>query len=98
VVIADWNDVDAAVEVAVKKAEVALDGPPRRSQGRTVYPLRTVRDEPGELTVERSEGDLITVSAKLGRFGEDKDREARLVGAVTRRLKDLRGVEHAPIK
>jgi len=98
VLMADWDDVDAAVEVSVKKAEVALDGPPRRSPGRTVYRLRTVSDEPGELSVERGEGGLVTVSAKIGRFGEDKDREARLVSAVARRLKDLRGKDHAPLK
>lgn len=97
-VLADWNDVDAAVEVAVKKAEVALDGPARREARRVVYRIRTVSDEPGELVVERSDGDVLTVSASIGRFGEGKEQEARLVGAVVRRLKQLRGVEHAAVR
>lgn len=97
-VLADWDDVDAAVEVAVKSAEVALDGPPRRSRSRMVYSLRTVSDEPGELVVERAGGEVLTVSATIGRFGGDKEREARLVGAVVRRLKQLRGKEWAPVE
>jgi hypothetical protein len=97
VVVADWDDVDAAVEVAVKRSEVGLAGPARREEGRVVFPIRTISDEAGELVVTRGEGDRVTVEASIGRFG-DAAWESRVVGAVARRLRELGGVEWAPVK
>ena len=104
VVLGDWDDIDAAVIVAARETEMAVE---RQAAGRdenrwTRFYLRTSTDEPVELTMTRLERgprglENIEARAKVGRF-ENAKREAQLIEAVRRRVKDLAGVEHAPVR
>lgn len=105
---ADWDDVDAALDVGLLDAECAIvsDTRPRRGvRYHTVtYTLRTIQGEPGTVTFSRSaEGpadprgpEPITAQASIGRY-RDADRERRLLASVARRLEALAGVDWAPI-
>lgn len=102
---ADWDDVDAAVGVAVGAAEAAVTGARTNGPDERVYYLRTVADEPGILVVSRSPEPAgaagsapsnITLRTSIGRFG-NPDRERRLLEAVARRLTDLRGRQYSPL-
>ena len=103
-VLADWDDLNAAMAVAAERTEMAVvrasdptgDGLTRR------FELRTVAAETVEVIVTRSEADTdqpqaIVVRAKVGRFG-DPEREAALLGALRRRLEQLRGVDFSPVR
>jgi hypothetical protein len=99
---ADWDDVDASVEVALHQVQMALDHEEHDEQDlvRTFY-LLTPTDEPATLTVRRDKvildgAQTITLDAHVGRFG-DKTRENQLIRAVRYRLKCLVGVTHAPV-
>ncbi len=98
-VLADWDDADAAVEVAAKKVEMGLLRSEALNSGRR-YHLRTVGDEPVELDLQPADGTdprLVRIEARVGRFGDPR-REGQLAAAVARRLTQLRGVEHAPVR
>jgi len=97
----DWSDVEAAVDVSVTRAEVAVTSTafePSRMQ----FGLVTATDEVGELVVLREdasgngEGVPIRLEVHIGRFG-DAPRELRLLEAVAKRLEQLRGRDVAPI-
>ncbi len=102
--LADWDDLDAAMDVAAQRNEMAVlrasdptgDGLIRR------FELRTVAAEPVEVTVTRPEAGSgqpqpIIARAKVGRFG-DPEREAALLAALRRRLEQLRGVDVSPVR
>jgi hypothetical protein len=100
-VVADWDDVDAAVEVALHHVQMAKDHEevsPDELERR--YYLVTITDEPALLTLRRKDIEdgpqMIMLEASVGRFG-DPGREAGLVRAVRHRLKALAGVTHAPV-
>lgn len=99
-VVADWGDVDAAVELAVRRVEMGLLEGHSTPEGRR-YSIRTEGDEPVELTVRRLDAGAadpqpLRIEARVGRFGNPQ-REGQLAGAVARRLSQLRGVDHAPV-
>jgi hypothetical protein len=100
---ADWNDVASAVGVGLGQVGIAPVRVDRSDPSRAVYTLRTARDEPGELTLERlaepaaADPVAIAITCSIGRFG-DPTREADVIQSVARRLEQLRGVEIAPIK
>lgn len=98
-VVADWEDVDAAVELAVRRVEMGLVKG-RSTPEERIYSIRTEGDEPVELRVRRldmnaTDPQPLRIEARVGRFGNEK-REGQLAGAVVRRLTQLRGVDHAP--
>jgi hypothetical protein len=100
-VVADWNDVDAAVEVALHQVQMAMDHTEASSDElEKRFPLWTVTDEPATLTIRREaigqESQRLTLEASVGRFG-DPARESRLIHAVRHRLKSLAGKTHAPV-
>lgn len=99
---ADWDDADASVKVALGQVGIASVGVDRSPQ-RLDYRLRTPRDEPGSLTLERVDPTdtvdpvEIRVTSSIGRFG-DPERERELIERVAARLDQLRGVEVAPVR
>lgn len=102
-VVADWNDVEAAVLAATGRVEMAFVSQ-AEAPGRHVFELRTIRDEPAELVFTCELGALpegeripIRIWCSVGRFG-DSGREAQVLRAVAKRLGDLAGVDFAPIR
>lgn len=102
-VVADWDDVQAAVTVALNRTElvkVSAQGPTADS---FEVRLRSSLDEPGLLTVRRAappgqpDPVPITLTARVGRFG-DPPRERQFLDLIVRRLGQLRGVETAPLE
>ena len=98
---ADWDDADAAVEVALHHVQMAKDHEelsPDELERR--YYLWTITDEPAQLTLRRKTIENgpqpIMMEASVGRFG-DPGREAGLIRAVRHRLRALSGVTHAPV-
>lgn len=110
-VVADWNDIDAAVDVACGKCEMARvravesasDGWERRE-----IEIITAGDEPVLLTAKRHARaqvddernmppERIELEVLVGRFG-DAAKERQFMGWVTRRLEQLAGVDTAPIR
>lgn len=91
----DWADLDAAVEVALESAEVAVIGS-GHTPDRATYQLVSLEGRPGELVIARGESGRLTLSARIGRFG-DPARERRLLDAVAGRLARLGGVDIAPL-
>lgn len=94
--LGDWNDVEAAAEVAVRIIEAVVERV-EVLPGRTTFELVTATDEPGALVAERGVGDQIGLSARVGRFG-DRRREERLLEAMRARLAQLHGVNTAPLR
>jgi hypothetical protein len=103
---ADENDIDAAVEVAVGRHEMAVVKMIRYPRDPHVvrrYELRTVTDEPVWLEVRRAgissrnEPVELELRASVSAFGDAK-REKALLESVTRRLNQLAGVRVAPIR
>lgn len=104
ILTADWNDLDAAADVAAGRAQLAILRATSPDPCTRRYELTSVRGEPGALTVTRphpcdtpGESIPLTIEATLGRFG-DPPRERTLLNAFTSRLADLHGVEFAPIR
>ncbi|MBC7773458.1 MAG: hypothetical protein H7210_13255 [Pyrinomonadaceae bacterium] len=102
--VADWNDVDAAVQHAASVSEMAFVGAGTNDAGQRVCELRTIREETAWIIIERSvEGDpagesiRLTLQAKVGRFG-NAEREALLLSSVRARLRKLHGVATSEIK
>jgi hypothetical protein len=101
--LADWDDVRASVGAALGGSElvlVRLDAP---EPDRLVYTLRTSRDEPASLTVQRLDPPgapdpvRLALTCSVGRFG-DAAREREFLLLVAERLEQLKGVEVAPIR
>ncbi len=99
----DWNDIDAAVLVGASRAEMAIvEAKGKPESDRREYVLTTARDEPALLVVVRERavesGGVVRVrlEATVGRFG-DSARERTLMEAVAARLKELAGVDYAPL-
>jgi hypothetical protein len=100
-VVADWNDTDPAVEVALHQVQMALVHKTREEGDlERRYELLTHTDESAVLILRRDRPTIqlqtITLEAHVGRFG-DADREDRLVRSVRHRLRSLAGVDHAPV-
>jgi hypothetical protein len=110
--IGDWNDLDAALELAAPSVELALEHAesPAEFRGRTqrVWTLRGIRDETATVTATAGEsGDdrslqragtiPITLSASIGNLG-DSTRERTLLNTMKQRLGKLAGVDFAPLR
>lgn len=106
---ADWNDLDAAAEVAASAIEAAVMDASEPEPGLRVFELRTVSDAPGRLEVRwlgfasgstpgTTLGENVPVEARctVGRFG-DAPAEGRLLGALVRRAGQLLGRDAAPL-
>lgn len=105
---ADWNDVDAAAEVAGPQVELAqlsqslIELPDGRGQHR--YTFLATDDTEYELCVTQAQkgagvtqpGPLILTANGVRR--RDANREALLVSAAANRLLDLAGKEWAPLR
>lgn len=97
----DWNDVDAALEVALTRAQMAILSRSADGPDRITWQLLSVRDEPAQLTAARPPGRTqnptdITLEARIGHFG-DPQREEQFLKYVERRLEQLAGVDYAPL-
>src|SRR5262245_62075010 len=71
----DWDDVDAALEAALSRSEMAILRRSEESPDKLYFELITIRSEPGSLTVTRDHGagdQLIPIhlEARIGHFGE----------------------------
>ncbi len=100
-IVADWNDTDAAVDLAASNSEMAVVSMGTNDTGERVYVLRTIRDEPAWLTLRRTrdaeQSAPLEITARVGRFG-DSGQEYRLLRELRRRLTDLHGVATSPIR
>ncbi len=60
--VADWDDIEAAMDVAISKLEMAVEARPTREELRSdgrgastvTYQLVTIRDEPARVTFSRN--------------------------------------------
>lgn len=99
-VVADWNDLDAAVDVGASECEMAVLAIEVESEAERAYILRTVRDEPAWLMARRigaaDEAVDVQLTARVGHFGDGRQ-EDRLISRVRGRLKQLRGVATHPL-
>ncbi|MEN0020592.1 MAG: hypothetical protein AAF747_06900 [Planctomycetota bacterium] len=110
-VVADWDDIDAAVRASLWRAELAIltidlledADTAEPSQTERHYHLLGVRDELGLLIVKRSdaasESGLVTLTCRVGggQTPQEKKRAARAVQDFARRLDQLAGVDVAPL-
>ena len=108
-VVADWNDIDASVLAAVSQSEAAVLSITEES-GAKVFKLLYISNEPGTLRVwaadpskiptdklERAAPSIeLRLSATVGYWGHP-ERERKLERDVEKRLKQLAGVEFAPL-
>lgn len=100
--VADWNDVDASVEVGASNAEMAVESFGLNDDGERVYRLRTIRDEPVWVVTSRATGEsreesaALHIAAKVGHFG-NPEIERRLIRAIEKRLRELHGVATHPL-
>ncbi len=106
--IGDWDDAEAAATVATRQVELAIVRTTRPTPDQVRFETLAASDEAGLLTISRlpdqpsgrkpSErgGESLRATAKLGTFG-DARREAALLDRLERRLRQLEGVEHAPL-
>lgn len=103
VVKGDWNDVGAALAVGGAKLYLAFTDARQIDETEVEYDFVDVIDQPGFFTARRNPGpdsmgpEFIELGASIGRFGDEK-RERELLDAVARRLRDLAGVDVAPIR
>lgn len=103
--LADWSDVPAAAIIAAEAIEsVIVEPAPEtgRDDLRAEFRLQTLSGARGTLTASRAltgpgEGVEITLTASIGPFG-DPAMESALLGAMSNRLNQLRGVEYAPVR
>jgi len=100
-ITADWDDVDAAVEVGVPRAEMAVEFSDTPAPDERVFYLRTITAETAKLTIRRTtdatEPAEIALEARAGMFGNPAQ-EKKLLAAVCARLEDLKGVAYAPVR
>lgn len=104
-VIGDWDDVETCVSTGAYQSEMAIERVMRPDPDTIVFELLTITNEPARLEMERIGGDgkvpgeseRMELRASVGLFGS-RDWEERLIGRVSRRLTELRGVDVAPIR
>ncbi len=101
--VADWDDLDAAVEVAATKSELAVVSRREERDGSARIELVSSTDEPALLVARPASGYsagtrpiLIDLSLGVGRYG-DRTRERIFLDAVKSRLEQLAGVDWAPL-
>ncbi len=101
--VGDWDDVETAVRTGAAQSEMAIERTTSPSDSKYIFELRTITDEPATMEVERlpatgPEGERpIRLWAHVGRFG-NRAWEERLIGRTAARLKDLYGVDVAPVR
>jgi hypothetical protein len=101
---ADWDDLDAALDVALERAELATLGT-TRSDGERTWELTTIAGQPGQLTAQRdplaprdARGcEQLTLCATV-HSPRGVEQAGRLLQAMAARLADLAGVESAPVR
>ncbi len=95
VVVADWNDVEAAAIAAMGGNETVITGQSATDREQ-VFELLTIMDARGKLVARRdgegAEKIPIRLTCELGYFG-DPAREKAVVEAAGKRLRELEGVE-----
>lgn len=97
---ADWNDLDAAMQLVVTKAECATVARDELDGGVIRFTLITSTDEDGTLTATplapiTRESMPIRLECRFGPSG-DPSRERLLLDALARRLRQLAGKDWAP--
>ena len=108
VVRADWSDLEAAMEVSAPRAELGVLRT-EKTEVRVRFEVVSATDELGEVVASRTAADgtasaqlppgediEITLSARIGRFG-DPVREGRILDALARRLTQLHNRATAPL-
>lgn len=98
----DWDDADAAVYGGLDSTGAAVTRVYAVSPTRREYRLRCMSGEDGVLVIQKPQASSdeparLEVRCSIGRLG-DPEREEVIVKAVTRRIRELCGVEYAPRK
>ncbi|GMV27689.1 MAG: hypothetical protein AMXMBFR58_37200 [Phycisphaerae bacterium] len=102
VVIGDWDDVESSVRVGASQSEMAILEVKRPDDRTAIFEFLTITDEPASLEVHRdlfpedSGSFRLNLRASVGTFGDAAWQE-RLIDRVSRRLRQLAGVDVAPI-
>lgn len=94
--VGEYDDLDAAVEAAAMQTEFAIVHAGPGPQGGRRYELLDAQGRPGELVIRREGEHEFSLRTRLGRFGRPAD-EDRFNSAVARRLRQLYGVDFAPL-
>ncbi len=101
----DWDDLDAAVEVACMRHEIARVSAADEPTGdagsrRRVFTLVTAGSEPVSIQATgqgvTDPGDIV-LTVRVGHFGDER-RERAIARTLSRRLRDLAGVTVAPLR
>lgn len=106
-VVADWNDVYAAAQIAAGKNETAITSH-SETPTEQVMELRTVTADSGRLTARRDTPAPafgapdpapipIHLTCTVGLFG-DAQRQGAILEWTRRRLEQLKGVDWAPVR
>lgn len=94
----DWDDIGAAVLVGAGWAEMTPLSS-QQTETSVVFLMITIDEEPGLLIVTPGSGGRLELRSVVGAAGErERDREAALLRAVSRRLQQLSGVDAAPVR
>jgi len=100
-IVADADDLEAALIVAAGRQTVAIEEQHEPEPGRVVFRLRTAAGPPGVLEAswnpEEGSPTEIVLRARLGHFG-DPEAERTLLRRTARRLEQLRGPGAAPLR
>lgn len=103
-VAADWDDLDAALDIGLERSEMATLTT-TRGDDRRGWELTSLTDERGELVATRVPGaardkrgcEMITIIATVN-GPRSQERAIRLVRGMRARLEQLAGVGFAPVK
>jgi hypothetical protein len=103
-VVADWDDLDAAMVVAAANNQCAILGVRRPGPDEVEFEVRTIRDEPVTVSARRlgaadnpPRAEPIELVCEYGRFGDAAQQE-RILEAMRERLADLRGVDYRKVR
>lgn len=95
-VIGDYDDVDAAIDLACSASELAILQK-TNEEGVKRFEMITVGDEPAWAQARAIAGDRVEVRVRIRDAG-DAAWEARFLDAVQKRLAQLHGRTSAPIR
>lgn len=96
-VAGDFDDVDAAVDVACSVCELAVVTKSSDEDGTRRFEMVTVTDEPAWATARESSDGVVEMRVRIRDVG-DAAWEDQFLDAVQKRLWQLKGVTSAPVR
>lgn len=96
-VAGDFDDVDAAVDLACSVGELAVVTKSSDEEGTRRFEMVTVTDEPAWATARESRDGVVEVRVRIRDVG-DAAWEDQFLDVVQKRLGQLKGVASAPVR